>query len=49
LLLPLVAGAALTVFAGSAWGVGLGIGLLVAFVAGGFVLLAGDMVENASG
>jgi cytochrome d ubiquinol oxidase subunit II len=49
LFLLLLAGAALTVFSGSAWGVGLGVGLLMAFVAGGFVLLARDMVESSSG
>jgi cytochrome d ubiquinol oxidase subunit II len=48
LLVVLLAGAALTVFAGSGWGVGLGVGLLVVFVAGGFVVLARDMVDSSS-
>jgi cytochrome bd ubiquinol oxidase subunit II len=46
LLALLLAGAALTVFAGPAWGVGLGIAFLMVFVAGGFVLLARDMVDS---
>jgi cytochrome d ubiquinol oxidase subunit II len=47
LLLALVAGAALTVF-GDAWGLGLGIGLMVVFVALGFVVFARDVADSPS-
>jgi cytochrome d ubiquinol oxidase subunit II len=44
----LLAGVALTVFAGFAWGTGLGVACLVVFVGGGFVLLARDVVDSPS-
>ncbi|HXA28049.1 MAG TPA: cytochrome d ubiquinol oxidase subunit II [Candidatus Angelobacter sp.] len=48
LLLLLAGGAVLTVFAGADWALGLGIGLLLLFVAGGFVLLARDVAGSPS-